>query len=369
MMPPPERIAYFISPHGFGHAARAAAVISVLQKRNPSLHVDLYAGTPAWFFKDSLEGSYEYHELLTDVGLAQINPLEVDLPETVKHLDAFLPFSEYLLGKLERQLRQNCVRLAVCDISPLGIAVAERAGIPSVLLENFTWDWIYQGYQALNSSLATHAETLKTIFAKARFRIQVQPNCFLKPSDLLTGPVSRAPKMSRRSTREQLKIPDRKKLVLITMGGIPEAYHSPGSLQKFDDCCFLVPCNNPEMEVNGNLTLLPYHSPFYHPDLVQAADVLIGKVGYSTLAEAYHAGTPFGYFIRPGFRESDVLSAFIQEEMSGIELQHREYVDGSWTRRLPALLEMPIMQRRERNGADCVASFLNDLLRQMGTTP
>ncbi len=368
-MPPSERIAFFISPHGFGHAARSAAVISALQKRNPSLHVDLYARTPSWFFKDSLEGSYEYHELMTDVGLAQKNPLEVDLPETLKRLDAFLPFSENLIGSLGQQLKQNRVQLVVCDISPLGLAVAERAGITSVLLENFTWDWIYQGYPALNSSLATHTEMLKTIFAKARFRIQVQPNCFLQPSDLTTEPVSRTPNVSRQSTRRQLKIPDQKKLVLITMGGIPDAYRSLGLLQKFENCCFLVPGPNREIEVNGNLTLLPFHSKFYHPDLVQAADVVIGKVGYSTLAEVYHAGKPFGFFTRPGFRESDVLSAFILNKMHGIELLHNEYEDGSWTRRLPDLLELPIIKRNEGNGADCVAAFLGDLIRQREITP
>ena len=369
MMPSPERIAFFISPHGFGHAARAVAVISALQIRNPSLHVDLYAQTPSWFFNESLEGSYEYHELMTDVGLAQINPLEVDLLETLQRLDAFLPFSDNLIGSLGQQLKQNCVQLVVCDISPLGIAVAERAGIPSVLLENFTWDWIYQGYPALNSSMAIHINTLKTIFAKACFRVQVQPNCSPQTSDLMTGPVSRTAKMSKQSTRRQLNIPDRKKLVLITMGGIPDVYRSLGPLRKFRDCCFLVPGPNSEIEVNGNLTLLPYHSKFYHPDLVQAADVVIGKVGYSTLAEVYHAGTPFGYFTRPGFRESDILSDFVQEKMFGIELQASEYGDGSWIQHLPDLLDLPVIQRNEVNGADSAAVFLNDLICQKGTTP
>jgi hypothetical protein len=31
-----------------------------------------------------------------------------------------------------------------------------------------------------------------------------------------------------------------------------------------------------------NLVLLPHHSGFYHPDLVNASDAVIGKVGYST---------------------------------------------------------------------------------------
>ncbi len=368
-MPSSARIAFFISPHGFGHAARASAVISVLQQRRPALHIDLYSQTPTWFFNDSLSGSYAHHELLTDVGLAQINPLEVDLPATLKRLDGFLPFSEDLLETQARQLKQSHCRLVVCDISPLGIAVAARAGIPSVLIENFTWDWIYKGYSTFDAPFAKHTEILKETFAKARFRIQVQPNCSLQPADLTTGPVSRKPKKSRQETREQLKIPDRKKLVLITMGGIPDTYRFLDPLRKFSDCCFLVPGSNVDMEVHGNLTLLPYHSRFHHPDLVQAADVVIGKVGYSTLAEVYHAGIPFGYFTRPGFRESDVLAAFVQEQMQGVALQGCEYRDGSWITRLPELLELPLIKRNDANGADCVVAFLDDLICQMDGTP
>ncbi|NQU64479.1 MAG: hypothetical protein HQ517_09385, partial [SAR324 cluster bacterium] len=128
-MLPSNKIAFFISPHGFGHAARAAAVISVLQKRMPSIHVDLFSRTPAWFFSDSLEGPYTYHELATDIGLVQTNPLTEDLPATLDRLDEFMPFAEELILKLVRQLRQSGCRLVICDISPLGIAVAERAGI------------------------------------------------------------------------------------------------------------------------------------------------------------------------------------------------------------------------------------------------
>ena len=55
--------------------------------------------------------------------------------------------------------------------------------------------------------------------------------------------------------------------------------------------------------------------------------------------------------------------------MHGIELQDSEYEDGSWARHLPDLLELPFIQRNEENGADNVAVFLDDLIRQMGATP
>ncbi len=43
-------------------------------------------------------------------------------------------------------LRQLQATLVVADIPPLACAAADRAGVPSVVLGNFTWDWIYAAY-------------------------------------------------------------------------------------------------------------------------------------------------------------------------------------------------------------------------------
>ena len=71
------------------------------------------------------------------------------------------------------------------------------------------------------------------------------------------------------------------------------------------------------MHIEGHVTCLPHQSDYYHPDLIRAADVVVGKAGYSTLAEVYHAGTPFGCVGRSGFRETDILEAFMAAHMPG----------------------------------------------------
>ena len=88
-----KRIAFFVSSHGFGHAARASVVISSLHEKLPSLQVDIYTATPAWFFESSLTGLWSHHELMTDVGLVQSSPVVEDLDATLLRLNAFLPFN------------------------------------------------------------------------------------------------------------------------------------------------------------------------------------------------------------------------------------------------------------------------------------
>jgi len=54
------RIAYFVTPHGFGHAARAAAVMVALQEIDPTIQFDIFTQVPRWFFQDSLVRNMRY---------------------------------------------------------------------------------------------------------------------------------------------------------------------------------------------------------------------------------------------------------------------------------------------------------------------
>src|SRR5262249_37652356 len=53
-------------------------------------------------------------------------------------------------------LRDHHVDLVVGDVPPLAFAAAERAGLPSIAVTNFTWDWIYSAYEAFPQT-APHA--------------------------------------------------------------------------------------------------------------------------------------------------------------------------------------------------------------------
>ena len=79
-------IAYFISAHGLGHAARAAAVMAAVHQVAPAVRFEIFTTAPHWFFDDCLAGPFACHLLETDVGLIQKSPLEENLPATIKAL-------------------------------------------------------------------------------------------------------------------------------------------------------------------------------------------------------------------------------------------------------------------------------------------
>jgi hypothetical protein len=373
------RIAYFVSPHGFGHASRASAVMAAIHQLRPTIHFEIFTRVPHWFFQDSLPGSFGYHPLLTDIGLAQKTSLVEDLPETLRQLDRFLPFDAAQIREIAGQVKQLGCQLLVCDIAPMGIAVARQASIPSVLVENFTWDWIYEGYVGDAPDLSRHIAYLSEWFDAADYHVQTAPVCRPGPVDLTTSPVSRRVRNSSQQIRQQLGLPDKSKVVMITMGGIPWRYEFLEQLPDQDDIYFIIPgaehqtklpdspasVDIPRPGASG-MVLLPHHSGYFHPDLVNASDAVIGKAGYSTVAEVYYAGVPFGYVGRPRFRETETLATFIEQQMQGLPLTERQFQSGAWLSSLAHLLAQPRVQRTAPHGADQAAGFICGLLDDQG---
>jgi hypothetical protein len=351
-------IAYFVSPHGYGHAARACAVMDAVHRLDPEVTFHVFTSVPRWFFRDSLSGTWTYHPLLSDIGFVQKNPMEIDLPETVSMLDRFYPSDAGTIKRLAQAISRRRCGLVACDIAPLGIQVARAAGVPSVLVENFTWDWLYEAYESVEPGMNRHARHLRELFTAADYHVRTEPAFRRMDADLVTGPVSRRPRTGRSATRRSLGVSKQEKLVLLTMGGVQGEHPPLEILQAVRGIRFLVPGAAGTSRRIGNLTLLPRRSGYFHPDLVEASDVVVGKIGYSTLAETYHAGVPFGYLIRKDFRESDVLVAFAEKHMQGMPVSDEEFNEGTWISRLPELLALTRIARKTPDHPNRVARFL-----------
>ncbi|CAK8716500.1 hypothetical protein KKHLCK_05630 [Candidatus Electrothrix laxa] len=366
LTPPTLHIGCCITPHGLGHAARACAVMEELSRRMP-VHYKIVSTAPTWFFAESLTVSYTLYPLQTDVGLVQHDALREDLDQTVEQLHAFYPLQTELLDQLAA-LFADC-RLVLCDIAPIGIAAAAQARkqygaeVKSVLLENFTWDWIYQSYLASHPEFEEVIHYLQGLYRQADYHIQAEPVCAPGKADLLAPPISRACQQRRQKVRKTLELREDEKAVLVTMGGIGGTELPLARMRLCKDFCFILPGQGRrKIEREGNLFFLPSDSAIRHPDLVAACDAVIGKVGYSTLAEIYQAGIPFAYISREWFRESLPLADFIAREMPSLPLTEEEFREKDMLAILTRLCRLPRQGRRKESGASLVADFLHKLL-------
>jgi hypothetical protein len=362
-MPATQRLAYFISAHGYGHAARAAAIMAALRQLEPALHFEIFSQIPPVFFEESLGDGFTYHRLLTDIGVAQKNSLTEDLPETVRRLDQFIPFDPAQIQRLARRLTNLACRSILCDIAPLGIAVARAAGLPAMLVENFTWDWIYEGYLSRQAGLRPHIEYLRGVYEAADFRLQTEPVCHYQPAaGVIPSLISRQFRTPVRETRQTLELPEQAPAVLITVGGIRGKFEFLEQLKHRPDIYFVIPGASERLLFEDNLRLLPHHSGLFHPDLVQAMDAVIGKIGYSTLAEVYYAGLPFGYVARRNWPESRALVEYVEAHLNGLAIAEDQFQAATWLPLLPELLALPRLTRHHPNGADQAARFILEKL-------
>ena len=155
-------------------------------------------------------------------------------------------------------------------------------------------------------------------------------------------------------------------MVLLTMGGVDWDYGFLRQLEDREDGFFVVPGASAAVERRGCLVTLPKRSSFYHPDLVHASDLVVGKLGYSTLAEVFAAGCAFAFVARPRFPESPLLARFALREMPATEISEDELTNGAWLDRLGALLAQPRTHDSRPNGAAEAAQLVGDLLENTG---
>ena len=358
----PTPIAFFVSSHGFGHAARSAAVMEALYNRLPASRFSIFTGVPRWFFEDSMTAPFEYVECLTDVGLVQRTPMDEDLSATLGELSTFLPLRATVVEQAVKAVRRSRSRLIVSDISPLGIAAAAELGLPCALIENFTWDWIYQAYLHDEPRFASFIAELHHLYSSVSLRIQAEPFCEPVAGSAQVAPISRSVRQSPEEIRGKLQLSEKSALVLVTMGGFPASFRFLERLHRFPDITFVVPGAADTLHRDQNLILIPHRTTFQHADLISAADMVVGKLGYSTLAEAYQTATPYLFIQRRRFPESPALARFARQRMACGEITETELEAADWPNRLPDLRAGRPSPTKEPTGSHQTADLLLDLL-------
>jgi hypothetical protein len=179
---------------------------------------------------------------------------------------------------------------------------------------------------------------------------------------MVPSSISRPARAAADQVRRQLDVPDGRPLVLITMGGVPWRHESLEPLINCSEAFFVVPGASEGARRSGSLLTLPHHSLHYHPDLVNAADLVVGKIGYSTLAETASSGAGFLVVPRPRFPESEVLVRYAAIEMGAGIISEEELRSHAWLERIPEMAA-PADRRRSRSpGADQAAQAVLDLI-------
>jgi UDP:flavonoid glycosyltransferase YjiC (YdhE family) len=351
-------IGCFISPHGYGHATRTIALLETLHALVPDLYSHIFTTVPEQLFHTAAF-PFTYHPCENDVGLVHDDSLQIDPVRTVAQLRRTIPYAEATLESCA-ELCRDC-SIIHCDISALGIEVARRVGVPSLLVENFTWDWIYTPLAETTPDLLDHIDYFTNIYSRADFRIQTEPVCNPIACDLTSAPIARG---SRKTPAEIAPHFDSRNrpIILLTMGGIPLALPFLGLLEDYRDYFFIIAGQPKDSPAPGDhIRLLDRETELYHPDLIELADLVICKTGYSTIAECARTETPICCVQRADFAESAVLESFVEKEMQGTLIDGVDFFSGRWLADLPLLLEKNRYQVLP-DGRNQAAAFIQGVL-------
>ncbi len=350
-------LAVYVSSHGFGHATRVAEVIAGFFEYVPRCAVHLRTTAPSWLFP-AHDARLRMDSVATDVGMVQPHGLEIDFEATITRLDELEARWRERVAAEATWLDDVGAGLVLGDVPPLAFAAAAHAGIPSVALCNFSWDWIYGSYQNRDPRFAAHAERAAGCYTTAR-RLYRLP--FHAPAPSFAARVdvpliARRCPLPRREARRRLGLPLEGPLVLLSFGGFGSPAIEVSRFAEIRGVCFVATeaCAN----APSNLTCLDRPGLDYAM-LLRASDVVLTKPGWGILAASLVNGVRVLYATRDDFPETPILVRALQAHATAQQITPTEVANGEIRAPLEALLARPVAETHlAANGAARVAELL-----------
>lgn len=363
LLPFPFSLVFYISGHGFGHAIRQIEVINTFSASMPSVPIVIRTTAPRWLFDRTARGAWTIVEGDVDTGVVQLDSLRLDHVETIRHAAAFYDDLERRADEEAAMLQRHGAAFVVADAPPLACAAAARAGLPSAVCANFTWDWIYAAYSERLESAPRLLPTMRDAYglAGAGWRLPMHGGFDT------VAPIVDVPFVARRSrqdlTRDDIRhalgLPQRAPLALVSFGG----YGVEGLPLDRLDCTaswrVVVTGGTPARGVIHVKEAAIYASGLRYEDVVRAVDVVVSKPGYGIISDCVANGTAMLYTSRGRFAEYDVMLAEMPRYLRCRFIDGDDLRAGRWRAALDALIASPPAPETPRvDGARVVAELI-----------
>jgi L-arabinokinase len=366
-------VVFYVSGHGFGHASRSIEVINAILAKRPETRIGVRTSAPRWLFDLTVKGKVAFSTLECDTGVVQLDALTLDEADSIRRASSFHSDLVTRAASETRMLRELGAGLIVGDIPPLAFAVGASAGIPSVALGNFTWDWIYADYPRVRLAPSL-LPAIRGAYAKASMALRLPlSGGFETIANVKDIPfIARHAVKTREEVCKKLKLPTEKPIVLASFGGIGLPGLDLDVLAKFKKYTVVNTSNLPLGRVRKDATTAErkgsyvsvneeamYDVGVRYEDLVGAAEAVVTKPGYGIIAECLANDAAILYTSRGHFPEYDLLIEEMPKYVRSAFIGHDDLFNGKWESALDKLLAQPkIKKKPETNGADVAADIL-----------
>jgi L-arabinokinase len=320
-------ILYYVSGHGFGHAARSSRVIRELVNRH-GFNVVVRTTAPSFIFLQAVGNGVTVEYADVDSGPAQADCLHTDLPATLERITRHLRDFGAMAQKEAQYAASLNPRAIVADIAPLGVEVGSLLKKPAFVVANFLWDWIYADYATRITQFAPISRRFTEIYSKAT-RILRTPlsggmDGYANIADIpLIAPSS---KKSKERARAELGFSMDDSLALVSLGGIGSERFFERLGERITKFNVMIPGRDGGR--SGNMIRFD-STKTSHGDLLSAADVVVGKLGYGLCSELIAQKRPLLYTHRADFVEYGVLNEGLRKYVAVDALPPDEFFEGS----------------------------------------
>lgn len=350
-------VAFHVTGHGFGHATRAIAVMQALHRILPHIHFIICTEAPAKLFADNLPPeAFTYRMIRLDVGAFEKMMLDTDVELTVRKADAFYDGAHGLAKQEAQFLLDHRVRAVLFDVPPLAPEIAFRAGVPSVGVANFTWDFIYRAWKPNWFLLKQMAEWQAKTTLALQLPIGHELEAFPRRERIPL--IARKSTLTRAQVRRELGIGDDKFCILLAMRGM-KAHLASMSHQQRD----VVIISFGEVDSSEGIHVVEDRWNARFVDVLEACDVVLTKPGYGIISECYAARKPMLHLPRKNFAETPLLMQWMDEWLSHAPIMIQDIREGRLIALARELAARPYVWKDQPiNGAQVAAQRVAALI-------
>lgn len=343
-------VLFAITDHGYGHGARQMAVARRLLERESRARVTFWSMIPRSIFAGFLGESERWtlEPVKMDVGVAQADGITHDLDATLERLEA-LWRGAGPVPELARKLRASGADRVVADVPPAALRAAAEVGLPRLASTNFDWAFIYGHYAAADARFAPWCALARAAHAATPLALRMIPGPELVgfPEVREIGIVSRLASGDARAWRRDVARPG-ERLVLLSFGGFGLA-DLERRLPRIAGVRWVTAPPLPPLAAREDASYVPDVS---YPSLVAGCDVVFSKPGYGTIAEAAGNRTRFLYAARADFPETPPMVAWLERELTSLEIPPERLEPRGIAEALEEILAMPERFPARTDGAD-----------------
>lgn len=356
----------YVSGHGYGHLTRTIALVNALIDAHPGINLSVRTAAPRWLLDACVNYQLDHTELAIDAGVLEQGARHQDAEGTLARYAKIIKQRDEIIEREAAWCAGQNISVIVSDIPPLASDIGAAAGVPVVAIGNFSWDYIYQPWEAAIPRYSGLVDQIRQAYNKTSLLLRLPlahgMDAFPRQQDIPF--IARARTWPAGEGRRRLGIPDDETRPLVLMA-MRMGHHLARAVNRLAACgeFVVLTFDDRGLEAADNIRVLPGALQTSFPDVLAAADALVSKLGYSMCAETVAGRTPILYAPRFDYREHDVLAAGIGEYVPALPMPDEEDGGESWPGLIQRLLDISVPPAPPVNGAEIAAR----IILQMGT--